>query len=107
MYADVQVGTGETIQPGQTAAVYYKGWLTNGQLFDQTRTDASGKLNPYVFGFGAHQVIAGWEQAMAGMKVGGTRLLIVPPAVGYGANGQGPIPGNSVLVFEVQLLAVQ
>lgn len=107
LFAEIQAGTGAELTADKRAAVLYKGWLTNGQLFDASRPDSSGKLQAFDFTLGAHQVISGWEQGLAGMKVGGTRLLIVPPSVGYGASGQGPIPGNSVLVFQVQLLAVQ
>jgi FKBP-type peptidyl-prolyl cis-trans isomerase FkpA len=107
LFAEIQKGTGDELVNGKTAAVLYKGWLTNGQLFDQSRTDSSGKLQPFSFTLGAHQVISGWEQAMAGMKVGGTRLLIVPPTAGYGSTATGSIPPNSVLVFYVQLLAVK
>ena len=107
LFGDMQVGNGAELTANKKAAVYYKGWLTNGQMFDQSRPGSDGKLQPFVFELGAHQVIPGWEQGLAGMKVGGTRLVIVPPSVGYGANGQGSIPPNSVLVFEVQLLAVQ
>jgi FKBP-type peptidyl-prolyl cis-trans isomerase FkpA len=107
LYGDVQVGTGTTLTSGHQATVYYKGWLTNGTLFDESKAGSNGQLQPFTFTLGAGQVIEGWEQGLAGMKVGGTRLLIVPPAVGYGAAGKDSIPGNSVLVFEVQLLAVQ
>lgn len=107
LFGDVQVGTGAELTAGKKAVVYYKGWLTNGQLFDQSKTGSDGKLQPFSFTIGAHEVITGWEQALVGMKIGGTRLVIVPPAVGYGASGQGPIPGNAVLVFLVQLAAVE
>jgi hypothetical protein len=107
LFGDVQKGTGDELTAGKKAAVYYKGWLTNGQLFDQSRPGTDGNLQPFVFSPGAHQVIPGWEEGLLGMKVGGTRLLIVPPAVGYGGAGQGPVPGNAVLIFEVQLAAVQ
>lgn len=107
LYADIEKGTGTELSSGKTAAVVYKGWLTNGTVFDQSRADSSGKIQPFTFTLGAHQVIAGWEQAMSGMKVGGSRLLIVPPATGYGSAQTGPIPPNSVLIFEVQLVAVQ
>jgi FKBP-type peptidyl-prolyl cis-trans isomerase FkpA len=107
MFAEIQEGNGDELTAGKKAAVYYKGWLTDGRLFDMTRNDKEGKPQPFVFEMGGHQVIPGWEQGLMGMKVGGTRLLIVPPAVGYGASGQDPIPGNAVLVFQVQLLAVQ
>jgi FKBP-type peptidyl-prolyl cis-trans isomerase len=107
LFGEMQAGTGDTLTAGKKAAVYYKGWLTNGQMFDQSRAGSDGQLQPFVFQLGAHQVIPGWEEATAGMKVGGTRLLIVPPAVGYGSQAQSGIPANSVLVFQVQLVAVQ
>jgi len=107
LFGDIQVGQGAELKDTMKAAVYYKGWLTNGQLFDASRTGSDGKLQPFIFTLGAHAVIPGWEQGLAGMKVGGTRLIIVPPAVGYGSAGQGPIPANATLVFEVQLLEVQ
>jgi FKBP-type peptidyl-prolyl cis-trans isomerase FkpA len=107
LFGDIQVGNGAALTSGQTASVTYKGWLTNGQLFDESKTDSSGNLLPFTFTLGAHQVIAGWEEGLSGMKVGGTRLLIVPPSVGYGATGQGSIPPNAVLVFEVQLLSAK
>lgn len=107
MFADAQVGTGAELKPNMKAAVYYKGWLTNGQMFDQSRTDEKGQIQPFIFTLGGNQVIKGWEQGLEGMKVGGTRLLIIPPVVGYGATGQGSIPGNAVLVFQVQLADVQ
>lgn len=107
MFADAQPGSGAELKSGMKAAVYYKGWLTTGQMFDASRPDDKGQLQPFVFQLGANQVIPGWEQGITGMKVGGTRLIIVPPAVGYGAQGQGSIPGDSVLVFQVQLLEVQ
>ncbi len=107
LFGDVEVGNGKVITANKKAAVFYKGWLTNGQMFDQSRTDDKGKLQPFVFTVGANQVIPGWEQAIDGMKVGGKRMMIVPPSVGYGAQGQGSIPPNSVLIFEVELLAVE
>jgi FKBP-type peptidyl-prolyl cis-trans isomerase len=107
LLGDAQAGTGATLEAGKKAVVYYRGWLTNGSLFDQSRADASGHMQSFSFTVGAHQVIAGWEQGLVGMKVGGVRLLIVPPSVGYGGSGQGSIPPNSVLVFQVQLVDVQ
>ena len=107
LFADVQAGTGATLEAGKKAAVYYRGWLTNGTKFDESRPGSDGKLTPFVFTLGQHQVITGWEQALAGMKVGGVRLVIVPPAVGYGAQAQNGIPANSVLIFQVQLAEVQ
>lgn len=107
LFGDVQVGTGAELTANKKAAVYYRGWLTNGQMFDQSRTGSDGKTEAFIFTMGAHQVIPGWEQGLNGMKVGGVRLLIVPPAAGYGSTGQGSIPPNSVLVFQVQLAEVQ
>ncbi len=103
----MQVGTGTEFGTNMKGAVLYKGWLTNGQMFDMSRTDDKGQLQPFIFTMGENTVIPGWEQGLAGMKVGGTRLLIVPPAAGYGPSGKDPIPGNSVLVFVVQLLEVR
>ncbi len=85
----------------------YKGYLTNNTLFDQSRTDASGKVEALSFNLGEHKVIPGLEQGVAGMKVGGKRIIIVPPAVGYGATGKDPIPPNAVLIFEVELFSVK
>jgi FKBP-type peptidyl-prolyl cis-trans isomerase len=107
MFGEIQAGTGAALTANSKAIVYYKGWLTNGALFDESKTGSDGKLQPFSFTEGAGQVIRGWEQGVSGMKVGGTRLIIVPPKLGYGASGQGPIPGNAVLVFEVQLIAIQ
>jgi FKBP-type peptidyl-prolyl cis-trans isomerase FkpA len=107
LFADLRVGYGAELTANKKAAVYYKGWLTGGELFDMSRADEKGTLQPFVFTLGTQQVIAGWDQALAGMKVGGVRFVIVPPAVGYGAQGQGNIPGNSVLIFQVQLLAIE
>lgn len=107
LFGDIVVGTGNAVAVGQKMAVYYKGWLTNGHMFDQSKTGNDGKLQPFVLTLGAHQVIRGWEEALVGMKVGGTRRIIVPPAAGYGATAQGSIPANSVLVFDVELLAIQ
>ncbi len=97
LFGDVQKGDGDELTSGKKAAVYYKGWLTNGTLFDQSKPGADGKLAPFVFQMGSHQVIPGWEQALTGMKVGGVRLVIVPASVGYGAQGQGSIPISAEL----------
>jgi len=98
------VGSGKEATQNKKVAVVYKGWLTNGQLFDQSKTNQQGVLEPIVFTLGGGQVIMGWEQGIAGMKVGGKRRLIVPPSAGYGASAQGQIPANSVLVFDVELV---
>ena len=108
LYADIQKGTGKTVESGSKVAIYYKGWLTDGTMFDQSRKGEDGTLQPFMFTFGAQEVIPGMEQAIFGMKTGGTRRLIIPPKAGYGEQGQTDvIPPNSVLVFDVQLLAVQ
>jgi FKBP-type peptidyl-prolyl cis-trans isomerase len=107
LFGDIQVGSGATAAAGQKVSIYYKVWLTNGTLVDQTSTNSSGQQQPFSFTLGAGQVIPGMQEGVAGMKVGGSRLIIVPPAVGYGAQGQGSIPANSVLVFEVQLVSAQ
>jgi len=103
-YQILQPGTGAAAQPGQTVTVNYTGWLTNGTKFDSS-------LDPgrqaFQFPLGGHQVIAGWDEGVAGMKINEKRKLIIPPSLGYGPNDFGPIPGNSTLIFEVQLLNAQ
>lgn len=102
-YKDTKVGDGPAAQPGQMASVHYTGWLPDGTKFDSSR-DAG---QPFGFTIGQGQVIKGWDEGVAGMKVGGRRLLVIPPDLGYGASGQGPIPPNSTLVFDVELLGVK
>ena len=97
---DVSVGTGDAVAPGDTVTVNYTGLLTNGTVFDSS--DSHGA--PFTFTVGAGQVIPGWEQGLIGMKEGGTRLLAIPPSLGYGANAYGPIPANSTLIFQIQLV---
>ena len=92
-----------TAQSGDTVTVNYSGWLTNGTLFDSSYNPGR---SPFSFQLGAGQVIPGWDEGVAGMKVGETVKLIIPPALGYGSTGQGPIPPNATLVFEVNLLAI-
>lgn len=100
---DLKVGTGPEAKPGQNVTVHYVGTLTNGSKFDSSRDRNEG----FEFALGAGQVIKGWDQGVAGMKVGGLRRLTVPPELGYGKMGYPPvIPGNSTLVFEVELLSV-
>jgi len=104
-YWDIKVGTGATAQSGQKVKVHYTGWLTNGKKFDSS-VDHGGE--PFVFQLGAGQVIKGWDEGVAGMKVGGKRQLRIPPELGYGQRGYPPIiPSNSTLVFDVQLLGVE
>ena len=100
-YRDITVGTGATAVAGKTIAVHYTGALTNGTIFDANGTTAT----PFSFVLGQGQVIAGWDEGVVGMQVGGSRQLIIPPALGYGAGGSGPIPGNAILVFTVIMVS--
>jgi FKBP-type peptidyl-prolyl cis-trans isomerase len=104
VYWDIRVGNGQAAKEGSHVRVHYTGWLTNGKKFDSS-VDA-GK--PFDFTIGNGEVIKGWEEGVAGMKVGGKRQLRIPPALGYGAKGYpGAIPANATLIFDVQLLGVQ
>jgi peptidylprolyl isomerase len=107
LFGEIQVGNGAALGVGQKASIYYKVWLANGALVDQSPVSAGGQPQPFSFTLGAHQVIPGLEQGIAGMKAGSKRLIIVPPVVGYGSQGRGNVPSNAVLIFEVQLLNVQ
>jgi len=103
-YWDIKVGTGATAQSGQTVKVHYTGWLTNGKKFDSSVDHGQ----PFSFRLGAGEVIKGWDEGVAGMKVGGKRQLRIPPELGYGQRGYPPvIPENSTLIFDVELLGVQ
>lgn len=99
---DLVVGTGAEATSGRTARVRYTGWLINGNRFD---TNVGGAA--FDFTLGARQVIQGWDQGVLGMKVGGKRKLVIGSALGYGNQGQAPIPANATLVFDVELLGVQ
>jgi FKBP-type peptidyl-prolyl cis-trans isomerase FkpA len=103
-YQDVTTGSGAEATPGQVAVVHYTGWLTDGTKFDSSRD----RGEPFAFPVGGGQVIAGWDEGVAGMKVGGRRKLVIPPDLGYGAGGSPPvIPPASTLVFDVELLEVR
>ncbi len=104
-YKDTQVGSGAEAANGKKISVHYTGWLlSNGQKFDSSRD----RKQAFEFALGRGQVIQGWEKGFAGMKVGGKRLLVIPPEMGYGASGAGGvIPPNATLVFEVELLGVK
>lgn len=108
---DAQVGTGDEAAAGQQVTVHYTGWLYDASKDDKkgTKFDSSRDRNePFAFRLGAGQVIAGWDQGVAGMKIGGQRTLVIPPGMGYGARGAGGvIPPNATLVFDVELLGVQ
>jgi peptidylprolyl isomerase len=105
---DTQIGTGATPRTGQTCVMHYTGWLyqngAKGQKFDSSLD----RRQPFEFPIGRGQVIPGWDEGVASMKVGGKRTLIIPPNLGYGARGVGNvIPPNSTLIFEVELLGVK
>ncbi len=103
-YEDIEAGGGATAQAGQKAKVHYTGWLKGGQKFDSSLD----RNDPFEFTLGAGMVIKGWDEGVAGMKVGGKRKLFIPPDLGYGARGAGGvIPPNSELIFEVELLGVR
>jgi FKBP-type peptidyl-prolyl cis-trans isomerase len=103
-YADILIGMGSKATPGKTVTVHYTGWLENGTRFDSSVL----KNRPFQFDLGAGRVIAGWDEGVAGMAVGGIRQLIIPPHLGYGSSGAGNvIPPNAILIFEVQLLGVK
>ena len=100
-YQDSPAGTGTNAITGSHVTVNYTGYFTNGAVFD-----TSIGRSPFGFTVGQGQVIAGWDEGIVGMKVGGTRKLVIPPSLGYGSAGSGPIPPNSILVFTVQLISV-
>ena len=100
---ELTLGDGEIATSGQQVTVHYTGWLTDGTKFDSSKD----RDDPFEFGLGAGQVIRGWDEGVQGMKIGGSRKLTIPPALGYGARGAGGvIPPNATLVFEVELLAL-
>jgi len=101
---DVVVGTGDEAKKGKTVSVHYTGWLTDGKKFDSSKD----RGQPFSFPLGGGHVIRGWDDGVAGMKVGGKRKLTIPPDLGYGARGAGgAIPPNATLIFEVELLGVR
>lgn len=102
-FEDVTVGTGAEAKSGSTVTVHYTGTLLNGAKFDSS----VDRGEPFTFQIGAGMVIRGWEEGFTGMKVGGKRRLAIAPDYGYGAQQVGPIPANSVLLFEVELLDVK
>ncbi len=103
-YQDLEIGSGTEAQNGADVTVHYTGWLTNGTKFDSS----VDRGTPFVFQLGVGQVIAGWDEGVRGMRVGGKRKLVIPAALGYGDSGSGNvIPPGATLVFDVELLDVQ
>jgi FKBP-type peptidyl-prolyl cis-trans isomerase len=103
-YQILKHGTGAIAEVGQTVTVNYTGWLTDGTKFDSS----VDRNQPFQFALGAGQVIKGWDEGVAGMRVGEKRKLMIPPDIGYGANGAGGvIPPNATLIFDVELLNAQ
>ena len=100
---DIKIGTGDEVKEGSTVVVHYIGTLQNGAEFD----NSNKRGQPFTFKVGAGMVIKGWEQGLLGMKVGGQRVLVVPPELAYGSRKVGPIPPNSTLVFAIELLEVK
>jgi peptidylprolyl isomerase len=106
--ADTKVGTGATPKPGQICVMHYTGWLYENGAKTKKFDSSLDRGQPFEFPIGQKRVIAGWDEGVATMKVGGKRTLIIPPALGYGARGAGGvIPPNATLIFEVELLDVK
>jgi FKBP-type peptidyl-prolyl cis-trans isomerase len=106
-YTDTTVGTGAAATAGKKVTVHYTGWLYNAGAKGNKFDSSLDRGQPFSFGLGAQQVIKGWDEGVAGMKVGGKRTLIIPPELGYGARGAGgAIPPNATLMFDVELLKV-
>jgi FKBP-type peptidyl-prolyl cis-trans isomerase FkpA len=106
-YEDTTVGTGASAQAGQQVSVHYTGWLYNDAVKGAKFDSSKDRNDPFGFRLGGGQVIKGWDEGVQGMKVGGTRVLVIPAALGYGARGAGGvIPPNATLMFEVELLGV-
>ena len=102
-YRDLTVGAGAVVANGQTLDVRYSGWLSSGFQFDTNVGDAL----PFSFVLGTGNVIQGWHEGLQGARVGTTRQLIIPAYLAYGPGGYGPIPGNAVIVFRVEILAAR
>ena len=107
-YTDTKIGDGATARAGNKVSVHYTGWLSDNGAKGKKFDSSLDRNQPFQFTLGAHQVIAGWDEGVAGMKVGGKRTLTIPPELGYGARGFGAvIPPNATLIFDVELVQVQ
>ncbi len=105
---DIKIGTGASPQPGQICVMHYTGWLYQDGVKGKKFDSSLDRGQPFEFAIGKQQVIGGWDEGVATMKVGGKRTLIIPPQLGYGARGAGGvIPPNATLMFDVELLAVK
>ena len=105
---DLVVGTGDHAAAGKSVTVHYTGWLFNGGERGKKFDSSKDRGDPFGFPLGAGHVIKGWDEGVQGMQVGGTRLLVIPPELGYGARGAGGvIPPNATLIFDVELLGVK
>ncbi len=108
IYEDNVAGTGEAAAPGRQVTVHYTGWLLYGGERGKKFDSSKDRGDPFEFALGAGRVIKGWDEGVAGMKVGGKRTLTIPPSLGYGARGAGgAIPPNATLIFEVELLGIE
>jgi peptidylprolyl isomerase len=107
-YTDTKTGEGAAARSGNKVSVHYTGWLSDNGAKGKKFDSSVDRGQPFQFTLGQHQVIAGWDEGVAGMKVGGKRTLTIPPELGYGARGAGGvIPPNATLIFDVELLQVQ
>ena len=102
-YSDIKTGSGQTAKSGDLVSVHYTGWLTDGKRFDSSVL----RQKPFSFPLGQGRVIAGWDEGVAGMQIGGIRQLVIPPELGYGERGAGgAIPAGATLIFEVELIEI-
>ena len=103
-YTEIEPGSGDSPEPGETVVVHYTGWLEDGTKFDSSLDRGT----PFSFPIGTGQVIAGWDEGLATMQVGGKRRLVIPPELAYGPEGRPPvIPPNATLIFDVELLEIR
>lgn len=103
---DASISSGAPAKAGDTVSVNYTGSLQDGTVFDSNVDPSFGHVEPFIFPLGIGQVIPGWDEGIVGMKVGEKKTLTIPPEKGYGENAVGPIPANSTLIFEVEVLAI-